>query len=78
MIAYLANGSVCAQHQGAMEMGVTENIKGLDIALKRMREGTFAKAWIPSKLAYGVHGSPPIVPPNADLTLEITLFKIIH
>ena len=47
-----------------------ENIKGLEAGVQRMREGTYAQLWIPSKLAYGIRGAPPLIPANADITFD--------
>ena len=43
-----------------------------------MQEGSSALIWIPSKLAYGVRGAPPLIPQNADLTFEIKLIAIVE
>jgi len=46
-------------------------IPGWDQALKTMRVGERSYVQIPSELAYGSTGVPPIIPPNAALQLEL-------
>jgi len=58
-------------------LGTGEVIKGWDEAVLGMREHEVALLTIPSFLAYGTQGSPPAIPPNADLCFEVQLKAIV-
>jgi len=51
-------------------------IKGWQDAVTHMKVGSKWKVWIPSELAYGEHGAPPVIGPNATLSFEIELLGI--
>ena len=44
----------------------------------KMREGGKAKLTCPPDIAYGAHGAGSAVPPNATLTFEVELLKVLR
>jgi FKBP-type peptidyl-prolyl cis-trans isomerase len=41
-----------------------------------MRQGGKRRIVIPFEMGYGIAGSPPAIPPKADLVFEVTLVKV--
>lgn len=56
-------------------LGVGQVIQGWDEGLQLLPRGTKATLLIPSDLAYGAAGSPPMIPENADLIFYVELEK---
>jgi len=56
-------------------IGVGQVIPGWDEGIMMLPVGTKATLFIPSKLAYGEAGSPPVIPANADLVFYIDIKK---
>ena len=52
-------------------------IKGWQIALPLMKEGSHWRLWIPSDLAYGDRGAGADIPGGATLIFEVELIEII-
>lgn len=55
---------------------VNRVIPGWTEALEIMREGDEWELVIPSNLAYGTRGAPPVIPPNQTLVFDVTLLKV--
>ena len=62
---------------GAQVFRISEMIEGWKEVLTKMQEGSRWKVYIPSHLAYGENGAPPMIQPNATLVFVIELNKII-
>ena len=52
-------------------------IAGWDEALSTLPAGTRFTVFIPSNLAYGENGAPPVIPANAELVFHINFIEIL-
>ena len=52
-------------------------IKGWQVALPLMKEGSHWRLWIPSDLAYGDRGAGADIPGGATLIFEVELIEIV-
>ncbi len=59
-------------------LGSGEVIKGWERGLAGMRAGGRRELIIPAPLAYGKHGSPPVIPPNEALVFVIDLVRVVQ
>jgi FKBP-type peptidyl-prolyl cis-trans isomerase len=58
------------------QLGQGRVIRGWDKGVVGMKVGGKRKLTIPSSLAYGDRGSPPVIPPKSTLIFEIELLEI--
>lgn len=59
------------------EARVNQLVKGWQIALPQMTEGSKWRLWIPSDLGYGDRGAGAGIPGGATLVFDIELIKIL-
>lgn len=71
-----ADGAVVEQTADTAGIPVGGSIPGVTEALLMMNEGGRYRFWVPARLAYGHRGNPGMVPPDADLVFEMTLYRI--
>ncbi len=77
---YLLNQQVfdSTKDIGAQIFKISEMIEGWREVITKMPEGSRWKVWLPSHLAYGENGAPPMIQPNATLVFIIELNKIVR
>lgn len=75
---WLDNGKEFESSRGKKPavFSMTRLIKGWQEGLSTMKVGGKRRLIVPSNLAYGPAGSPPNIPPNANLTFELELLAI--
>jgi len=57
-------------------LGAGRVIEGWDEGVAGMKVGERRQLIIPPEMAYGAHGAPPDIPPNATLVFEVELMSI--
>jgi FKBP-type peptidyl-prolyl cis-trans isomerase len=63
-------------HPHSTRLGWKQPFEGMDEGMEGMKASGKRKLWIPSRLAYGTQGSPPRVPPNADIIVEVEMLRV--
>ncbi len=58
-----------------LPIGVGQVIPGWDDAILKLKKGEKATLIIPSTMAYGAQGSPPVIPANSVLLFDVTLIE---
>ena len=59
-------------------LGRREVIRGWDEVTPQLPVGTTASVFIPAELGYGAQGSPPSIPPNAELYFYLTVEEMYY
>lgn len=59
-----------------LPIGVGQVIPGWDDAIMKLHKGEKATLIIPSTMAYGAQGSPPVIPANAVLLFDVSLLDV--
>jgi FKBP-type peptidyl-prolyl cis-trans isomerase len=57
-------------------LGARQVIPGWDEGVKGMKVGGTRELTVPSSMAYGARGFPPVIPPNAALNFDIELLDV--
>jgi FKBP-type peptidyl-prolyl cis-trans isomerase len=61
-----------------VEFPLDQVIPGWTEGIQLMNEGSNYRFYIPSELAYGPQGAPPMIPPYSSLVFEVELISIIN
>jgi FKBP-type peptidyl-prolyl cis-trans isomerase len=78
---YLPNGkifnsSILSGEPEKFVVGTAKVIKGVNLSVMLMKQGSKARFIIPSRLAFGDKGYYTLIPPNTELTYDIELIEV--
>lgn len=79
---YMPDGSVFDSNASAsgrpleFVQGFHQLVPGLEEGVRGMREGARRRILIPSDLAYGSMGAPPLIPPDTPLLFDVTVSSV--
>ncbi len=59
-----------------ISFGVTDVVPGFSEGLKLMKPGARYSLCLPAALAYGAQGAGDVIPPNTDISFDVTLVEI--
>eukprot|EP00401_Gymnodinium_catenatum_P009377 CAMPEP_0117535964 /NCGR_PEP_ID=MMETSP0784-20121206/41205_1 /TAXON_ID=39447 /ORGANISM="" /LENGTH=299 /DNA_ID=CAMNT_0005332505 /DNA_START=18 /DNA_END=917 /DNA_ORIENTATION=+ len=71
----LAGGERFDEGELAFRLGMSEVLRGWDEGINGMMRGERRRLLVPSRLAYGLRGLPPKVPPGASLTVDVEMLQ---
>jgi FKBP-type peptidyl-prolyl cis-trans isomerase len=70
---------ICSRNLGrpvSFKVGTQKVMQAWNIGVAGMREGGKRTLMVPAELGYGAKGVQNMVPPNADLIIELELLKV--
>jgi FKBP-type peptidyl-prolyl cis-trans isomerase len=67
------------EHGGSynFRIGAAQALRGLEDGVVGMKEGGAREVVVPPELGYGNDGYPPDIPPDAELTFEVELSRVL-
>jgi FKBP-type peptidyl-prolyl cis-trans isomerase len=68
------------EHGGSYKfrIGAAQALRGLEDGVAGMKEGGVRELKVPPELGYGEDGYPPDIPPDAELTFEVELLRVLN
>lgn len=65
-----------AGEPAAFVLGIGQVMRGWDIGIAGMKVGGLRRLLIPSQLAYGEKGNPPLIPPGTALVFDVEVMAV--
>lgn len=79
---FLLDGTLCYSNDSGpglkINLGIGEQVHGLEEGLVLMSAGDKARFVIPSHLAYGMQGDQNKIPPSSALFIDVELIKVVQ